>query len=178
MKPFRRQASDSLGDKLNQQLKKDLDLQKRRQAMSEEELFSFARFDAAQAERTGTPDYSYWRSTLQAFFHNKTAVFFLCLMALTLLFTFIQPYLPGQKDPLFIHTNEWGLPLNNIPPRRGILVRHQLHRPGPVGPAVVGYPHLPPHRHRRYPGGGGGGHYGGSFVGLCPQAGFYPHRTL
>ena len=116
MKPFRRQASDSLGDKLNQQLKKDLDLQKRRQAMSEEELFSFARFDAAQAERTGAPDYSYWRSTLQAFFHNKTAVFFLCLMALTLLFTFIQPYLPGQKDPLFIHTNEWGLPLNNIPP--------------------------------------------------------------
>ena len=116
MKPFRRQASDSLGDKLNHQLKKDLDLQKRRQAMSEEELFSFARFDAAQAERTGAPDYSYWRSTLQAFFHNKTAVFFLCLMALTLLFTFIQPYLPGQKDPLFIHTNEWGLPLNNIPP--------------------------------------------------------------
>lgn len=116
MKPFRRQASDSLGDKLNQQLKKDLDLQKRRQAMSEEELFSFARFDAAQAERTGAPDYSYWRSTLRAFFHNKTAVFFLCLMALTLLFTFIQPYLPGQKDPLFIHTNEWGLPLNNIPP--------------------------------------------------------------
>lgn len=116
MKPFRRQASDSLGDKLNQQLKKDLDLQKRRQAMSEEELFSFARFDVAQAERTGAPDYSYWRSTLQAFFHNKTAVFFLCLMALTLLFTFIQPYLPGQKDPLFIHTNEWGLPLNNIPP--------------------------------------------------------------
>lgn len=116
MKPFRRQASDALGDKLNQQLKQDLDLQKRRAAMSEEELFSFAHFDAAQAERTGAPDYSYWRSTLRAFFHNKAAVFFLCLMVLTLLFTFIQPYLPNQKDPLLIHNNEYGIPLNNVPP--------------------------------------------------------------
>ena len=116
MKAFRRQASDALGDKLNEQLKHDLDLQKRRAAMSEEELFSFAQFDAAQAERTGAPDYSYWRSTLRAFFHNKAAVFFLCLMVLTLLFTFIQPYLPDQKDPLLIHNNEYGIPLNNVPP--------------------------------------------------------------
>ena len=116
MKAFRRQASDALGDKLNEQLKHDLDLQKRRQSMSEEELFSFAQFDAAQAERTGAPDYSYWRSTLRAFFHNKAAVFFLCLMVLTLLFTFIQPYLPDQKDPLLIHNNEYGIPLNNVPP--------------------------------------------------------------
>lgn len=116
MRPFRRQASDALGDSLNAQLQRDLDPRKRREGMSEAELFSFADFDAAAAERTGASDYSYWRSTLRAFFHNKTAVFFLCLMACTLLFTFIQPYLPGQKDPLLIHTNEWGVPLHNVPP--------------------------------------------------------------
>ncbi|MDE6107747.1 MAG: ABC transporter permease, partial [Oscillospiraceae bacterium] len=108
--------TDNLGDKLSEQLKKELEAQKRRETMSEVELFSFASFDAARAERTGAPDYSYWRSTLRAFFRNRVAVFFLCLMAFTLLFTFIQPYLPAQKDPLFIHTNEYGIPLNNIPP--------------------------------------------------------------
>ena len=116
MRPFRRQATDVLGDRLNEELKRDLDLQKRREAMSEEELFSFAQFDPSEAERAGSSDYSYWRSTLRAFFHNKAAVFFLCLMVATLLFTFIQPYLPNQKDPLFIHTNEWDIPLNNVPP--------------------------------------------------------------
>ncbi len=116
MRPFRRQADDALGDKLNEKLKRDLDLQKRREAMSEAELFSFAEFDAEEAERSGASDYSYWRSTLRAFFHNKAAVFFLCLMVVTLLFTFIQPYLPGQKDPLLIHNNEYGIPLNNVPP--------------------------------------------------------------
>ena len=116
MRPFRRQATDVLGDQLNEKLKRDMDLQKRREAMSEEELFSFAQFDPSEAERSGSSDYSYWRSTLRAFFHNKAAVFFLCLMVATLLFTFIQPYLPNQKDPLFIHTNEYGIPLNNVPP--------------------------------------------------------------
>lgn len=116
MRPFRRQADDVLGDQLNEKLKHDLDLRKRREAMSEEELFSFAQFDAEEAERSGASDYSYWRSTLRAFFHNKAAVFFLCLMVCTLLFTFIQPYLPNQKDPLLIHNNEWGIPLNNVPP--------------------------------------------------------------
>ena len=38
MKSYRRKASDRLGDKLNDQLKKDL-----RANMSEAELFSFAR---------------------------------------------------------------------------------------------------------------------------------------
>jgi oligopeptide transport system permease protein len=37
-------------------------------------------------------------------------------MVTVLAFTFIQPYLPGQMDPLEIHTNEWGMPFNNIPP--------------------------------------------------------------
>lgn len=113
MKAFRRQASDALGDRLNEQLERDLTP---KAPMSEEELFSFAEFDPDSAEQTAGESYSYWDSTLRAFFHNKTAVFFLCLMVVTLLFTFLQPYLPNQRDPLYIHTNEYGLPLNNIPP--------------------------------------------------------------
>ncbi len=116
MKAFRHQVSDALGDKLNDRLKKDLDADRAAAAMSEEELFSFARFSQAEAERTGSLDYSYWRSTLRAFLHNKAAVFFLLLMVSVLAFTYIQPFLPGQKDPLFIHNNEWGLPLKNVPP--------------------------------------------------------------
>ena len=37
-------------------------------------------------------------------------------MVLTLLFTFIQPLLPGQRDPLTIHYNESGRTLSNLAP--------------------------------------------------------------
>ncbi len=110
-RPIRHQMADDLGDKLNEQLKSELNPE-----LSEEELFSFADFDAENAERGGYSDYSYWGSTLRAFFQNKVAVFFLILMVTVLLFTFIQPYLPGQKDPLLIHNDKWGLPLNNVAP--------------------------------------------------------------
>ena len=110
-RPYRRQMEENLADKLNAQLEKDLNPE-----LSEEELFTFAEFDPENAERGGYSDYSYWGSTLRAFFQNKSAVFFLLLMMAVLIFTFIQPYLPGQLDPLEIHNNEWGLPLNNVPP--------------------------------------------------------------
>ena len=110
-RPYRRQMEENLADKLNAQLEKVLNLE-----LSEEELFTFAEFDPENAERGGYSDYSYWGSTLRAFFQNKSAVFFLLLMMAVLIFTFIQPYLPGQLDPLEIHNNEWGLPLNNVPP--------------------------------------------------------------
>ena len=108
---YRRQKEEELADKLNAQLDAEL-----YPAMSEEELFSFAEFDPESAERGGYSNYSYWGSTLRAFFQNKSAVFFLIIMVTVLAFTFIQPYLPGQMDPLEIHTNEWGMPFNNIPP--------------------------------------------------------------
>ena len=108
---YRRRKEEELADKLNQQLKSELEPE-----MTEEELFSFAEFDAENAERGGYSNYSYWGSTLRAFFQNKTAVFFLVVMVTVLVFTFIQPYLPNQRDPLLIHNNEWGLPLNNVPP--------------------------------------------------------------
>ena len=110
-RPLRHQMADDLGDKLNEQLKAELNPE-----MSDEELFSFVDFNAEDAERGGYSDYSYWGSTLRAFFQNKVAVFFLILMVAVLLFTFIQPYLPGQKDPLLIHNDQWGLPLNNVAP--------------------------------------------------------------
>ena len=108
---FRRQKEEMLADQLNEHLKNLLEPE-----MSEEELFSFAEFDPENAERGGYSNYSYWGSTLRAFFQNKTAVFFLFIMVAVLTFTLIQPYLPGQLDPLEIHTNEWGMPLNNVPP--------------------------------------------------------------
>lgn len=107
-------TADKLGDKLNEKLARDLD---EAAVLADDSVaFSFAEFHPEEAERGGYSNYSYWRATLRAFFRNKTAVFFLCVMALTLLFTFIQPLLPGQKDPLLIHYGEWGLPLNNVPP--------------------------------------------------------------
>lgn len=107
---YRRRAEEQLADQLNDHLQETLD------DASEDALFSFADFDAESAERTGYSDYSYWGSTLRAFFQNKAAVFFLVVMLAMLLFTFVQPMLPGQKDPLEIHTNAWGLPLNNVLP--------------------------------------------------------------
>ena len=109
-KPIRHQMADALSDKLTEQLKQDV------HPMSDEEAFSFAEFDAENAERGGYSDYSYWKSTFRAFFKNKVAVFFLFVMVAVLLFTFIQPFLPNQKDPLLIHNDQWGLPLNNVPP--------------------------------------------------------------
>ena len=106
---YRIQAEKKLGDKLSEQLKTEL-------SVNEDELFEFAEFNAEEAERGGYSDYSYWGSTIRAFFQNKIAVFFLIVMVAVLLFTFIQPHLPDQKDPLLIHTNEWGMPLNNIKP--------------------------------------------------------------
>ena len=68
---LRDKATDTLGDKLSRQLQEDV-----APKMSDEEAFSFAEFNAEDAERGGYSDYSYWKSTLRAFFQNKIAVFF------------------------------------------------------------------------------------------------------
>ena len=56
-----------------------------------EALFQFAQYDAAAAEKSGYSNYSYWRSTLSVFLHNRAAVALLIVLALLLLFTFVQP---------------------------------------------------------------------------------------
>ncbi len=85
--------------------------------LSETEMFTFAPFNQEETERTGISQYSYWRSTLHAFAKNKVAMLLLLAVAAILLFTFIQPILPGQFDP-FIANNDpvTRLPIKNEPP--------------------------------------------------------------
>lgn len=87
-----------------------------KQDLSDAELFSYAAFDEKEVERTGISNYSYWRSTLQAFGKNRVAMFLLILMVAIVLFTFIQPYLPGQYDPFLVNNGANGLPLKNKQP--------------------------------------------------------------
>ena len=108
---LRDRKTDELSENISRQLKSEQNPE-----LSDEELFSFAAFNPDSAERGGYSGYSYWGSTLRAFFQNKVAVFFLIVMLSVLTFTLIQPYLPGQKDPLLIHNDQWGLPLNNVAP--------------------------------------------------------------
>lgn len=68
-------------------------------------LFEFANVETDKSEIAGYSNYSYWRSTVQVFLKNKTAVLFLGIIVILLLFTLIQPILPNQKDPTFIHIN-------------------------------------------------------------------------
>ena len=70
-----------------------------------DDLFEYANHDLDMAEKGGYSNYSYWRSTVQVFLKNKTAVIFLGIIVVLLFFTLIQPILPNQKDPTFIHIN-------------------------------------------------------------------------
>lgn len=106
MKIFRHKKTANLEQSVQQTL----------QNLPDEALFSLAERDADAAEKTGYSDYSYWASTLRVFFKNKVAIFFLCLIAVTLLFTFIQPMLPNQKDPITIYKTEKGTHARNNAP--------------------------------------------------------------
>ncbi|HHY76075.1 MAG TPA: ABC transporter permease [Firmicutes bacterium] len=87
------------------------------QAIEDLSLFEFAEFDEQAGERIGYSDYSYWRSTIRMFAKNKSAMFCLCLMIALLAFTFIQPYLPNQKDPTKVHIDPaTGRQMMNRPP--------------------------------------------------------------
>ena len=82
-----------------------------------DELFERARFDAEAGEKGGYSNYSYWGSTLRTFRKNKVAMFFLWLLILLLAFTFIQPLLPNQKDPIQIYEDpETGRFFKNVAP--------------------------------------------------------------
>jgi len=85
--------------------------------LSEQEAFTFAGFDEKEVERTGYSNYSYWRSTFQVFRKNRIAMFLVFLVVAILLFTFIQPYLPNQRNA-FTSFNDTvtGKPLRNIEP--------------------------------------------------------------
>ena len=82
-----------------------------------DDLFSPASYDESMAERTGFSNYSYWGSTFRVFLKNRVAVFLLVLLLVLLLFTFIQPLLPGQYPAgLIINHPITKLQLLNVPP--------------------------------------------------------------
>ena len=82
-----------------------------------DELFVLADYDESRAEQTGYSNYSYWRSTLQAFLHNRTAVAMLIVLVVLLAFTFIQPLMPGQYGANTINNDPvTGIQLQNQSP--------------------------------------------------------------
>ena len=86
-------------------------------ALGDKEAFSFAEFNEQEVERTGYSDYSYWGSTFRAFCKNKLALILVFTVLAILLFTFIQPYLPGQYDAFAVNNDPaTGSPLRNNPP--------------------------------------------------------------
>lgn len=120
---LREMETKKLGESLNNDLIKKLDkdmeqkgkIQHDYKDLPEDELFTFAEYDESAGERSGYSNYSYWRSTVQVFFKNKLAVALLCVVLGILLFTIIQPFLPGQKPPNRIYDD----------PVTGIQIRNQ-----------------------------------------------------
>lgn len=112
----------SLKDKLSRNLEEAAEAQIRAEVdktagISDRELFSYAQYDEKEAEKTGYSNYSYWGSTVRMFFKNKGAVAVMLLMLGILLFTFIQPYLPGQFDPNTVNNDpNTSMALRNVPP--------------------------------------------------------------
>ena len=83
------------------------------------ELFAPAVYDESAAERGGYSNYSYWGSTLRIFWRNRVARCLVILLIALLAFTFIQPYLPNQKDPNVIYYDETtGMPWPTSSPAR------------------------------------------------------------
>lgn len=112
----------SLKDKLSRNLEEAAEAKIREEAerikgISDEELFSFAGYNEEEAEKTGYSNYSYWGSTVRMFFKNKGAVAVMLLMLAIILFTFIQPHLPGQFDPNTVNNDpNTFMALRNVPP--------------------------------------------------------------
>ena len=103
-----------LGDSINEHISAQLDAEKSNETVLSDDLFQFAEHDKAAAERSGYSNYSYWSSTFRIFWNNKAARFLILFLAALLVFTFIQPYLPGQIDPNLIHYDENGNLMKNL----------------------------------------------------------------
>ena len=85
--------------------------------LPEDELFTPAGFQPQQAEATASSNYSYWGSTFRAFFKNRLAVALLIALIAVVAFAFLQPCLPGQKDPNFCAVDPvTGIQYRNIAP--------------------------------------------------------------
>jgi len=114
---FGKSKVETLGESISEHTKANLDAA----TMSEAELaaldaglFDYANQNMEDAERSGYSNYSYWQSTFRIFWRNKMARFLVIFLGLLLAFTFIQPYLPGQIDPNFIHYDADGNLMKNF----------------------------------------------------------------
>ena len=108
---------DHLSQELEQAAEAKLKAALSEHNMTQEEAFSFADYDEKEGEKIGYSNYSYWGSTVRMFFKNKGAVVMLIIMLALILFTFIQPYLPGQFDPNMVNNDaKRGIPLRNVQP--------------------------------------------------------------
>lgn len=74
-----------------------------------EEYFELAPYDPSAGERGSYTNYSYWGSTLRAFFHNPVAVFFLVLLVGMVGFTIIEPLLPYAPEANTIYKGDINL---------------------------------------------------------------------
>lgn len=116
------QRVEKIQDNILEQLKKDAlgqndDLTPQEAQSLPGDLFCVVEHSERDAEDTGFSNYSYWRSTLRMLFKNRMAVFTLSVMLILVVFTILQPYLPGQRDPNLINSNpETGMPLSNKAP--------------------------------------------------------------
>lgn len=108
---------DSKSEKLEKALSDHLQNQLNQPEINEDELFVLAEYDASAGEKSGYSNYSYWQSTIRVFLKNKVAVFLLCVLIALLLFTFLQPYLPGQYPANLINNHpQSGKQLSNLAP--------------------------------------------------------------
>ena len=83
------------------------------------DAFTFAEYDESAGEKVAWSDYSYWGSTFRMFFKNRVAVTLLVLLAAILLFTIVQPHLPGQRPATLINNDpDTGMMLMNVAPGR------------------------------------------------------------
>lgn len=122
----------SLSEKRVQKLEKPLleDLKKRAAEKKDDltaeeiaaldpELFRPVQYNKDKAERIGYSDYSYWKGTLRVFLKNRVAIFTLCVLLTIILFTLIQPLLPGQMNPNLINNDTaTGMQISNRAPDR------------------------------------------------------------
>ena len=82
-----------------------------------DELFIPAGGSFAEDGSSGGPGYSYLKSTLRVFFSNRVSAAVLIFLMLLIVFTFLQPLLPGQKSPTEIFINpETGTQYRNVRP--------------------------------------------------------------
>lgn len=115
--------SAKLESALAEQLQEELN--QAENEINEDELFVLAEYDETAGEKSGYSNYSYWQSTLRVFLKNKVAVFLLCVLVALLLFTFLQPYLPGQYPANLINNHpQTGKQLSNLSPNLTTVLLH------------------------------------------------------